>query len=152
MYEKMIKNLTTGVRLMTGVVLLLAGLVWQVLSGKTLDRYAFYIMAAAILFFLQVIVERMAGEPVDPVQFILFNLVVLIAGFAVTGAGWFEGMTLYGFWGLCFVGDWILNISLIPCEGMAKRGVLGFVTVVLNVVLVGAVFMIPVLMAAKWIR
>lgn len=151
MYEKIIKNLTTGVRLMTGVILLLTGLVWQILSGKTLDRYAFYIMAAAILFFVQIIVEKMAGESVDPVQFILFNLVVLIAGFAVTGAGWFEGMTLYGFWGLCLVGDWILNISLIPCEGMAKRGVLGFVTVVLNVVLVGAVFMIPVLMAAEFI-
>lgn len=149
MYEKMIKNLTTGMRLMTGVILLLVGLLWQILSGKTLDRYAFYIMAAAILFFIQVIVERMAGEQVDPIQFILFNLVVLIAGFAVTGAGWFEGMTLYGFWGLCFVGDWILNISLISCEGMAKRGVLGFITVVLNVVLVGAAFMIPVLMAAK---
>ena len=90
-------------RLMTGVILLLVGLLWQILSGKTLDRYAFYIMAAAILFFIQVIVERMAGEQVDPIQFILFNLVVLIAGFAVTGAGWFEGMTLYGFWGLCFV-------------------------------------------------
>lgn len=151
MYEKIIKNLTTGVRLMTGVILLLTGLVWQILSGKTLDRYAFYIMAAAILFFIQIIVEKMAGESVDPVQFILFNLVVLIAGFAVTGAGWFEGMTLYGFWGLCFVGDWILNISLIPCEGMAKRGVLGFVTVVLYVVLVGAVFMIPVLMAAEFV-
>lgn len=149
MYEKIIKNLTTGVRLMTGVILLLTGLVWQILSGKTLDRYAFYIMAAAILFFVQIIVEKMAGESVDPVQFILFNLVVLIAGFAVTGAGWFEGMTLYGFWGLCLVGDWILNISLIPCKGMAKRGVLGFVTVALNVVLVGAAFMIPVLMAAR---
>lgn len=148
MYENLKKNLTTGVRLMTGVVFLLVGIIWQIISHKTLDMYAFYIMAAGALCFVQVILAKLSGAQMDLVGYVVLNMIVLIAGFAISGAGWFEGMVLYGIWGICLLVDWVLNIALVTCEGMAKRGVMGFVAVVLNVVLIGVLFMIPVLMAA----
>ena len=51
MYEKFVKWLTPGINLLFGIVLLLIGIIWQVLSNKPLDMYAFYIMAAAMICF-----------------------------------------------------------------------------------------------------
>lgn len=148
MYEKLVKQLTMPVRMMTGGVLLLAGIVWQVLSGKILDMYAFYIMAAAVLCFTQVIVSKLSKGTMDPVKYILLNMLVLIAGFALTESDATEGVMLYTLWGLCLVADWIINALLIDCEGVAKRGVMGFAAMILNLLLIGMVFMIPVMIAA----
>lgn len=148
MYEKLVKRLTMPVQMMTGGVLLLAGIVWQILSGKILDMYAFYIMAAAVLCFTQVIVSKLSKGTMDPVKYILLNMFVLIAGFALTESDRMEGMVLYTLWGLCLVADWIINALLINCEGAAKRAVMGFAAMILNLLLIGVVFMIPVLMAA----
>lgn len=148
MYEKLVKRLTMPVQMMTGGVLLLAGIVWQILSGKILDMYAFYIMAAAVLCFTQVIVSKLSKGTMDPVKYILLNMFVLIAGFALTESDRMEGMVLYTLWGLCLVADWIINALLINCEGAAKRAVMGFAAMILNLLLIGMVFMIPVIIAA----
>lgn len=148
MYGKLVKRLTVPVRMMTGGVLLLAGIVWQLLSGKILDMYAFYIMAAAVLCFTQVIVSKLSKGTFDPVKYILLNMLVLIAGFALTESDRTEGTVLYTLWGVCLAADWIVNALLLDCEGAAKRGVMGFTAMILNLVLIGMVFMVPVLIAA----
>ncbi len=148
MYEKLVKRLTMPVRMMTGGVLLLAGIAWQLLSGKILDMYAFYIMAAAALCFTQAIVSKLSKGTMDPVKYILLNMLVLIAGFALTESDATEGVMLYTLWAACLAADWIVNALLLDCEGAAKRGVMGFAAMILNLLLIGAVFMIPVLIAA----
>lgn len=147
MYEKLVKRLTVPVRMMIGGVLLLSGIVWQVLSGKILDMYAFYIMAAAVLCFTQVIVSKLSKGTIDPVKYILFNMLVLIAGFALMESDKVRGVVLYTMWGVCLLADWVINAVLLDCEGAAKRGVMGFAAMVMNLLLIGAVFMIPVLVA-----
>lgn len=147
MYEKLVKRLTVPVRMMIGGVLLLSGIVWQVLSGKILDMYAFYIMAAAVLCFTQVIVSKLSKGTIDPVKYILFNMLVLIAGFALMESDKVRGVVLYTMWGVCLLADWVINAVLLDCEGAAKRGVMGFAAMVMNLLLIGAVFMIPVLAA-----
>lgn len=148
MYEKIVKQMTPGVRMMTGGVLFLAGIVWQLCSRKTLDMYAFYMMAAAILCFTNVILSKITKEMVDPVRYLLLNLVVMIAGFAFMGSDAVEGVMRYGIVASCFLAGWAGNAALIKCDGVAKRIAMGMIAMVLNVVLIGVVFMVPVLLAA----
>ena len=103
-------------------------------------------MAAAIFCFTSVIVPKLAKVPVHPMFYVVFNLAVLIIGFAVTGSDQLTGVVLFGFWAAC------LNALLLPCGGAVKRIVMGFVSLLLNVILVGVVFMIPVLLAAFFPR
>lgn len=148
MYEKILKQMTPGVCMMTGGVLFLAGIVWQLCSRKTLDMYAFYMMAAAILCFTNVILSKITKETVDPVRYLLLNLVVMIAGFALMGSGSAEGVMRYGIVAGCFLAGWAGNALLIKCDGVAKRIVMGLAAMILNIILIGIVFMVPVLMAA----
>lgn len=74
MYEKFVKWLTPGINLMFGIVLLLIGIIWQVLSNKPLDMYAFYIMAAAMICFNWGIVLKISKATIDPASFIILNM------------------------------------------------------------------------------
>lgn len=152
LYEKIREKMTPGVCVLTGGVLMLAGIVWQICSQKVLDMYAFYMMAAAVFCFTSVIVPKLAKVSVHPMFYVVLNLAVLITGFAVTGSDRLTGAVLFGFWAVCLIAAWILNALLLPCDGMAKRIVMGFVSLLLNVILIGIVFMIPVLLAAFFPR
>lgn len=145
MYEKLLKQLTVGCRCMIGAVLLLGGIVWQILSGKTLDMYAFYIMAAAMLCFVNVITEKMMKAKVDPVLYLLINMLLLIIGFVISESEMVDGTMMYTIWGVCVILDWVANAILLRCEGIAKRVVVGLIATLLNILLIGAVFIIPVL-------
>lgn len=147
MYEKFMSHLTAGYRLMIGAVLLLAGIIWQLVSDKQLDMYAFYIMAAAMLCFVNVIISKMSKSEPDFILFLVLNMAVLIVGFAMTESENIDGMVMYGIWGICVLADWILNAVLITCTGVVKRTVMGFITAVLNVLLISVVFIVPILIA-----
>ena len=148
MYGKIMKQLTIGIRLMTGIALLLVGVIWQMLSEKTLDMYAFYFMAAAMLCFVNVIIEKAANGTSDPARYLILNMIVLVVGFVLTGSDFATGMVMYCIWGLCLIADWVVNTVLISCDGMTKRIVMGFAAMFLNVLLIGVVFMVPVLVEA----
>lgn len=150
--EKIKEKMTPGVCMLAGGVLMLAGIVWQLCSQKALDMYAFYLMSAAVFCFTSVIVPKLAKAPVNPMLYVVGHLVLLIIGFAVTGSDQLTGTALFGFWAVCLIAVWILNALLLPCEGAAKRIVMGFVLMILNVILIGVVFMIPVLIAAFFPR
>lgn len=147
MYEKFMSHLTAGYRLMIGAVLLLAGIIWQLVSDKQLDMYAFYIMAAAMLCFVNVIISKMSKSEPDFILFLVLNMAVLIIGFALTESENIDGMVMYGIWGICVLADWILNAVLITCTGAVKRTVMGFIAAVLNVLLISVVFIVPILIA-----
>lgn len=148
MYEKITKQMTPGIRMMVGGVLLLVGIIWQLCSRKTLDMYAFYMMAAAMLCFTNVIMSKLTKATIDPIRYLLLNLVVMIAGFAVMGSGTASEAVKYSVLVVCFLAAWFGNAVLIKCDGVAKRIVMGLVAVLFNILLIGTVFMIPVLMAA----
>lgn len=148
MYEKFVKWLTPGMNLMFGIVLLLVGIIWQALSNKPLDMYAFYIMAAAIICFNRVILLKISKATIDPAAFIILNMLIVILGVVFTESDWTEGMVMYAVWGICILVDWVMNAILLRCDGVAKRIVIGFVSVLINILLIGMAFFVPVLIAA----
>lgn len=147
MYGTFMRHLTARYRLMIGAVLLLAGIIWQLISDKQLDMYAFYIMAAAMLCFVNVIISKISNSEVDFILYLILNMALLIVGFALTESENIDGMVMYGIWGICMVVDWILNAVLISCSGIVKRIVMGFLSALFNVILISAVFIIPILIA-----
>lgn len=146
MLEKIKKMSTPGFRLLTALVLLMAGLIWQIASGKVLDMYAFYIMSAAMLSLASVILAKLSRTDNHFILYVLLNIVVLITGVALTGSGGFTGVVLYSIWGICVIVDWVINTVLLSCEDILKRVVMGFVAAVVNIMLVAIVFMIPILL------
>ncbi|MCI8364446.1 MAG: hypothetical protein HFG34_05795 [Eubacterium sp.] len=149
MYEKIERLTTPGFRLLTALVLLVAGLIWQIASGKVLDMYAFYIMAAAMLSLASVILEKFCAAGNHFIPYVIFNMVVLIAGVVLTGSGGFTGVVLYSIWGICVIAEWGGNAVLLSCEDILKRVVMGFVAAVMNIIFVAIVFMIPILLQAN---
>lgn len=148
MVDKWMRQLTPGIRAMIGAVLFLAGLIWQFVSRKTLDMYAFYIMSAAILCITNIMAEKMSKGACNLIPYVLLNMAVMITGFSLSASEAVEGMVMYGVWGICVLADWVVNAGLLRCDGIAKRVLIGFLTTLLNVLFIGIVFMIPVLIAA----
>ena len=144
MYEKIEKMMTTGFRLLTALVLFVAGFIWQTASGKILDMYAFYMLSLA-----SVILAKLCAAGNHFIPYVIFNMVVLIAGVVLTGSGGFTGIVLYSIWGICGIVEWVINAILLQCEDILKRIVMGFVAAVMNIILVAVVFMIPVLLQVK---
>ncbi len=146
MYEKIQKMATPGFRLLTALVLLVVGLIWQITSGKVLDMYAFYIMSAAMFSLASVILAKLSRTDNHFILYVIFNMVVLIVGVALTGSGGFSGVVLYSIWGICVIAEWVVNAVLLPCEDILKRVVMGVVAAAVNLILVAIVFMIPILL------
>lgn len=146
MYEKIQKMATPGFRFLTALVLLVVGLIWQIASGKVLDMYAFYIMSAAMFSLASVILAKLSRTDNHFILYVILNMVVLIAGVALTGSGGFTGVVLYSIWGICVIAEWVVNAVLLPCEDILKRVVMGFVAAAVNLILVAIVFMIPILL------
>lgn len=147
--EKIEKMMTTGSRLLTALVLFVAGVIWQTVTGKVLDMYAFYIMSAAVLSLVSVIMAKISRSGIPFVPYIILNMVVLILVVALTGSGRFTGVVIYSIWGICGIAEWVINAVLLQCEDILKRVVIGFAAAVVNVILIAIVFMIPVLLQAK---
>lgn len=147
MYEKLEKLLTPVCRLLIALVLFLAGLIWQLLSGKTLDQYPYYVMCAAALCVVHVIICKLARSEADFILYVVLNLAVLILGFALTEMESITGVVLYSVWGICVAVDWIINAVLLRCDNIFKRIVMGFVSSVLNVIFFGILFIVPILLS-----
>lgn len=148
MYERFMKQWNAKYRLLTGLVLFLVGLIIQMISKKTLDMYAFYMMAAAVLCVANVLIQKMAKAEADFIRYLLLNMLVVIIGFALVGADLISGVVMYTVLAICVVVDWIINTILLKCDDLLKRIVMGFVAMLLNVVFMAIVFMVPVLFAA----
>ncbi len=146
MYEKIEKMATSGFRLLTALVLLVVGLIWQIASGKVLDMYAFYIMSAAMFSLASVILAKLSRTDNHFIFYVILNIVVLVVGVVLTSSGGFTGVVLYSIWGICVIAEWVINAVLLPCEDILKRVVMGFVAAVVNLILVAIVFMIPILL------
>lgn len=146
MYEKLQKALTPTSRLLTGLVLFLVGLIWQIASDKTLDMYAFYFMSAAVLCVMNVLVCKMTKSDTDFILYLVLNMAVVIIGISLTASDSVSGTMMYGTWAICVAVDWIVNAVLIKCE-ILKRIVMGFVVTILNILAIGIVFIIPILIS-----
>ncbi len=148
MYERFMKQWSAKYRLLTGLVLFIIGLIIQMISEKTLDMYAFYMMSAAMLCVVNVLIQKIAKADVDFILYLVLNMAILIVGFALAGTGSLEGTVFYTVLAICVVVDWIVNTILLECDDILKRIVMGFVDTLLNVVFLAVVFLVPVLMAA----
>ncbi len=148
MYEKFMRQWNNKYRLLTALVLVIGGVIFQILSQKPLDMFAFYLWAAAVYCVMNVLMQKMTKTSVDFVLYVVLNMVILIVGFALTSAGVLTGVVLYTAWIICVVIEWIVNAILIPCDDILKRIVMGFVSVILSLIFVAIVYIVPVLVAA----
>lgn len=144
-YERFMKQWNAKCRLLTGLVLLLGGLIVQLLSDKTLDMYAFYLMSAAMLCVTNVWIRKMAKVDADFILHVVLNLVILIVGFILAESEAISGTVMYTAFVICLVADWVVNAILLPCDDLLKRIVMGFLDMVINVFCVAIVFIVPVL-------
>ncbi len=157
MYEKVEKQMTPRVRLMTGAVLFLTGLIWQIASGKTLDMYAYYFMSASTLCLSGVIMAKISKAELRFFPFIFINMTLLIVVEVIATATVpveepldSMGMTVQiGIFVIGILLGWAVNAFLLSCDRISKRVGMGLVTTILNVILFGIIFMIPVLIAAN---
>lgn len=147
-YEKLMEKLTPKYRLLIGAVLLVVGVIRQAVSGKPLDMYAFYLMAAAMICLVQVLIAKASKSNIDFILYLLINLLILIVGFIISESESVTGVVMYTTWAFCVVADWIANIFLTKCDDIIKRIVMGFVAALLNVIFIAIVFIVPILMAA----
>lgn len=148
MYEKLMERFTPKNQLLVGAVLFVVGLIRQFVSSKSLDMYAFYFMAAAMLCVVAVIVRKISKD--DKLNFILYiilNMALLIVLFVIAESEAIEGMVMYTAWAICVAADWVVNAILITCDGAAKSAVLGFVASLLNVLFIAIVFWVPILIS-----
>ncbi len=148
MYEKIMKQLTPTYRAMIGVIALLVGIPWQIVSEKTLDMGAFFIMAAAMLCFVNAFIYKVMECETDIILYLALNMALLIVWFSLTVSEEVTtGVVMYTVWGLCVAADWIVNTVLISCEDIFKRIVMGFLTTLFNVIFIAVVFVVPILIA-----
>ena len=75
-------------------------------------------------------------------------MLIVILGVVFTESDWADGMVMYAVWGICLLIDWVVNAILLRCDGVAKRIVMGFVSVLINMLLIGMAFFVPVLIEA----
>ncbi len=147
MYEKIMKQLTPMYRAMIGIVAVLVGLPWQIASKKTLDMYAFFIMAAAMFCFVNAFIYKVMECETDFILYLALNMAVLIVGISLVGTEDISSVRMYTLLAICVAVDWIVNTVLITREDIFKRIVMGFLTTLFNVVLVAVVFFVPVLVS-----
>lgn len=143
MFEKIEARLTTGCRAGIALILLIAGIIWQVCSEKLLSQGAYYLMATAMFCFVTVILTKWKPHMI---QYVIFNMILLIVILLLGEAETIEGTVMYTLWILCLLGDWALNAWLLKAESIGKRIGLGALAMFLNVILAGAVYLIPILL------
>lgn len=144
-YERFMKQWNAKYRLLTGLVLFLTGMIVQLLSDKTLDMYAFYLMAAAVLCVSNVLIRKISRGDADFILHVILNLIILIVGFLLAQSEYISGTVMYTAFVICLVADWIANAILLQCDDILKRIVMGFLDMVINAVFIAVVFMVPVL-------
>lgn len=145
-YERFMKQWNAKCRLLTGLVLFLIGLIIQLLSDKTLDMYAFYMMSAAMMCVTNVLICKMVKGDADFILHVVLNLAILIVGFLLAESEMISGTVMYTAFAICLVADWVVNAILLPCDDLLKRIVMGFFDMLINVFFVAVVFIIPIMM------
>ncbi len=146
MYENFLEKVTPKIRLIIAGALMLVGVVYQKLSPKTLDMYAFYIMAAAILMAVSVIICKISSGKMDPFFYTVLNLIVLVFEFNITAWDRWEGIVLYSIWILGVVASFIIGAVVLENVEILKRILMGLLSAVLNVVGLAVCYFVPVIL------
>lgn len=133
-----------GKKMIMGGCFLIAGIIGQSMSEKTLAQIPFILMAMGVLCFVNALFSKITKKNINLLLFLLINILVAEIGITVMAAGLFEGVTMIGVWCLCGVVVWILQTLILQEENILKRVVLTFFETLLSAVAILVVFVLPI--------
>ncbi len=129
-------------------VCMVSGLLKMILSRRMLDQLGYYFLAMGLLILISLLIEKISGGTMNYIWFTLITMFLFIVGVELSESGWFDGTIKYTIWGIFLVVDWIVNSVLLQHDEILKKIFMGLITTLLNVVILGVAFFIPVLIHA----
>lgn len=133
-----------GKKMIMGGCFLIAGIIGQSMSEKTLAQIPFILMSMGVLCFVNALFSKITKKNINLLLFLLINILVTEVGITVMAADLFEGVTMIGVWCLCGVIVWILQTLILREENIPKRVVLTFFETLLSAVAILVVFVLPI--------
>lgn len=145
--------LGNGKKMIVGALLLLAGMIAQSFSTKTLAQIPFLLMAMGLICFVNALVSKMSGCNINLFLFLAIQLVALEAGLVLTSyqipgsTQELDSMTVAFIWIACIVIAWILQIFVMRKAGVTKGIALAAFAMFLSVVAALAAFVVPIILS-----
>ncbi|MCH5265016.1 MAG: hypothetical protein J1F02_03895 [Lachnospiraceae bacterium] len=144
--ESLFQWIGNGKKMIIGGLLLLAGIIGQILSDRTLEQIPFILMSAGLMCFVNTLFSKLTDYNIHLLLFLVINIVAMEIGLTITAADIIEGVTLYSVWVICGIAAWIFQAMILKIEGSAKRAVLSFFETLLSVLALGAALFLPIIL------
>lgn len=145
--------LTNGKKMIVGALLLLAGMIAQSFSTKTLAQIPFLFMAMGLMCFVNALISKISGCNINLFLFLAIQLAAVEAGIVLTSyqipgsTQELDSMTVALIWLACIAAAWILQIFVIRRSGAKKGVALAALAMFLSVVAALAAFVVPILLS-----
>lgn len=145
--------LTNGKKMIVGALLLLAGMIAQSFSTKTLAQIPFLFMALGLMCFVNALISKISGCNINLFLFLAIQLAAVEAGLVLTSyqipgsTQELDSMTVALIWLACIAAAWILQIFVIRRSGAKKGAALAALAMFLSVVAALAAFVVPILLS-----
>ncbi len=145
--ESLFQWIGNGKKMIIGAILLAAGIVGQLLSGRTLAQIPFVLMGAGLMCFVNALFSKIASCNIHLLLYLIINIAAMELAIAIAGADVLDSTTLYGAWVGCGVAAWIFQIALMKTEGGVRRVVLSFCETLFSAVALVAAFVVPIFLS-----
>lgn len=135
-----------GKKMIMGGIFLLAGLIGQSFSDKTLTQIPFVLMVMGVLSFVNALFSKITKNNINLFLFLFANILVTEIAIALASAELLEGAALFGAEVLCVIVLWALHTWLLKAEDKIKRVVLAFAATCTSIVAVLLAFALPIML------
>jgi hypothetical protein len=142
-----------GKKLIVAALFLLAGMIGQSFSQKTLAQIPFILMAAAVMCVVNALFSKIASYNINILLYLLINVAATEIGLSLTSYNILgsdteiDSMTMMLIWGICILAVWILQTLLIRIPEWPRRIALAAGETVLSAVAVCVAFVVPILLS-----
>ena len=156
MYSRILEQIGGKEKIYIGVIFILAGIIGQMFSEKTLGHVPFLLMAVGLLCFVNTLFSKIADTNIDLLLYQLICVAALEIGLALTSfdfignAGITDHVTFIGMWLLCIAAVWILQSFLIKIDNFSKRLVLALAETLASGLAVLVALFLPILVSVLW--
>lgn len=133
-----------GKKMILGTGLLVAGIIGQIISDKTLAQLPFVLMATGVLCFVNALFSKITSHSINILIFLVINVVMIEALIATSSIE--EQATRFGVWAILVIAAWLLHTRMIRAERLPKRAVLAFLETLLCAVAIVAAFILPIIL------
>jgi hypothetical protein len=153
MWNKIFQWFGNGKKMLAGVLLLVAGMIGQSFSQKTLAQIPFILMASGLMCFVNVLFSKISKHNINILIFLLINIAALETALSLTSYQMpgsdtaVDSMTMALIWIACLVVVWILQIFLLRIPGWSVRIAMAAGETVVSVIAVCVAFIVPIILS-----